>query len=138
MISDILQDQLNMVQDQLFQCGSLDVAAVALLTVLAMRGAHKIVWIFFRAVATAKVHPLFALVAVENTGKETCPASPGAPFPLLTQHLYLVKNLLSNNRRMRIIENKLVFFWIKSLCLIPNGICVSFEIDGTADILFAL
>ena len=39
---------------------------------------------------------------------------------------------------MRIVENKPLLFRVEPLRLVPNGVCVGLEIDGTTDVFFAL
>ncbi len=56
-------------------------------------------------------------------------------FPQL---LNIVKGYLGHNRRMCIIEHKLLFDRINPLRFVSNGICVSPENDDVANVLLVL
>lgn len=127
-----------MLQNQSLQHRYPNKVTAALFLILAMCRADKMILIFHRVVAAAKVHSLLALAAVQDAGEKACPSGSSAPLPFFTQFLNLVKDLLGHNCRMRIVKHKLLFHRIDSLRFVPNGICVSPEIDGTADIFFEI
>ena len=89
----------------------------------------------FKVVGGAVAHFCSTISAVDHTGKQTAFARLCPAVTLLANFLHLVKDLLLNDRRVGVVENRLFFNGRFSLLLIPDGIGVGLEVDRTACVL---
>ena len=91
------------------------------------------------AVVGGSVVQLLATISTEyQTGKGTGIACSGLAQTILTNFLNLIKDIHRYKCFVRSVENRLLFYGIFSLLLIPDGVGVGLEIDRTACVLPAL
>jgi len=100
--------------------------------IAAVVGAYKMILPLFKVVGGAVAHFCSTISAIDHAGKHAafvclCPA-----MPLLANLLHLVKDLLLDDRRVGVVENRLFVKGRFPLLLVPNGIGVGLEIDGTS------
>ena len=100
--------------------------------IAAVVGAYKMILPLFKVVGGAVAHFCSTISAVDHTRKQTALARLCPAVTLLANFLHLVKDLLLNDRRVGVVENRLFFNGRFSLLLIPDGIGVGLEIDGAS------
>ena len=83
-------------------------------------------------VGGAVAHFCATIRAIDPAGKQAAFACLCPAMPLLANLLHLVKDLLLDDRRVGVVENRMFFNRRFPLFLIPDGIGVGLEIDGAA------
>lgn len=89
----------------------------------------------FKVIGGAVAHFCSTISAIDHTGKQTALARLCPAVTLLANFLHLVKDLLLDDRRMGVVENRLFVKGRFPLLLVPNGIGVGLEVDRTACVL---
>ena len=100
-----------------------------------MGGADEEVLPLFKLAAGAVVHLLPAVRTVDQAGEDAAFARFGTPVAVLTDLLHLVEHFLLNDGRVGAVEHRLLFKRRLPLLLVPDGVAVRLEIDGTACVL---
>ena len=85
-----------------------------------------------KVVGGAVPHFRSAVSTVDHPGKQAALACFRPAVTLLPDLLHLVKDLLLNDRRVGVVENRLFFNRRFPLLLVPDGVGVGLEIDGAS------
>ena len=86
----------------------------------------------FKVVGGAVAHFCATISAIDHAGKQAALARLYPAVTLLANLLHLVKDLLLNDRRVGVVENRLFFNRRFPLLLVPDGVGVGLEIDGAS------
>lgn len=121
--------------DQFFQNNRTDKVCRTASRIAAVVGAYKMILPLFKVVSGAVAHFCSTISAIYHAGKQAALARLCPAVPLLANFLHLVKDLLLNDRRVGVVENRLFFNGRFSLLLVPDGIGVGLEIDGASRVL---
>ena len=124
-----------MLPDDLFQYNGTDIMSAALVLIDTMGGADEEVLPLFKIAGGGVVELLLAVVAEHQTGEHIALARRCSAVPLLPNLLYLIKDFQRDDRRVGVIENLAILYWIFPLLLIPDGVGVGLEIDRAARVL---
>ena len=100
--------------------------------IAAVVGAYKMILPLFKVVGSAVAHFCSTISAIDHAGKQAALARLRPAVPLLANFLHLVKDFLLDDRRMGVVENRLIFKGRFSLLLVPDRIGIGLEIDRTA------
>ena len=118
--------------DQFFQNDRTDKVCRTASRIATVVGAYKMILPLFKVVGSAVAHFCSTISAIDHTGKQTALARLCPAVTLLADLLHLVKDLLLNDRRVGVVENRLFFNGRLSLLLVPDGVGVGLEIDGAS------
>ena len=86
----------------------------------------------FKVVGGAVAHFCATISAIDHAGKQAALARLCPAVTLLANLLHLVKDLLLNDRRVGVVENRPFFNRRFPLLLVPDGVGVGLEIDGAS------
>ena len=109
--------------------------SAALILVGTMGGADKEVLPLFKIAGGGVVELLLAVVAEHQAEEHIALARCRSAMPLLPDLLHLIKDFQRDDRRVGVIENLAILYWIFPLLLIPDGVGVGLEIDRAARVL---
>ena len=124
-----------MLPDDLFQYNGTDIMSAALVLIDTMGGADEEVLPLFKIAGGGVVELLLAVVAEHQTGEHIALSRRCSAVPLLPDLLHLIKDFQRDDRRVGVIENLAILYWIFPLLLIPDGVGVGLEIDRAAHVL---
>lgn len=124
-----------MLPDDLFQYNGTDIMSAALVLIDTMGGADEEVLPLFKIAGGGVVELLLAVIAEHQAGKHIALSRRCSAVPLLPDLLHLIKDFQRDDRRVGVIENLAILYWIFPLLLIPDGVGVGLEIDRAAHVL---
>ena len=89
----------------------------------------------FKVVGGAVAHFCSTISAIDHAGKQAAFACLCPAMPLLANLLHLVKDLLLDDCRVGVVENRLFLNGRFPLLLVPDRVGVGLEVDRTACVL---
>ena len=127
-------DRFHVHPDQIFQNNRPDEVRRTASRIAAVVGADKVVLPLLKVVGGAVPHFRAAVGTVDHAGKQAALAGFRPAVALLADFLNLVKDFLLDDRRVGVVEYRLLFKGRVPLLLVPDGIGVGLEVDRTAGV----
>ena len=128
----IENDRFHVHPDQIFQNNRPDEVSRTASRVAAVVRAYKVILPLLKVVGGAVPHFRSAVGTVDHAREQTTFARFRSAVTLLPDLLHLVKDFLLDDRRMGVVENRLIFKGRFPLLLVPDRIGVGLEVDRTA------
>ena len=128
---------VSMCIHNILQNNCMDVVGFAFFIILTMGGTFKEILSLLKIVCCAVIQLLTTIGTIHHAGEQDCFTCLGSALAILTQHLSLLEYILWNVCFVSIIENRVIFYRIVTLFLIPNGNGKGLEVDDTACIFSA-